>query len=195
MNTVVCAVVKTIGFFVGIVLYVCGINWVSQNYPTIANFCLIAIMIFGVLFIFANMYEFCKESNQKKTATNVNQTVKKIKPVQSNIEPVTYSTHSQQKTTSTQFDEEPTKQYPVLREIQNIISNLSKLEINNKNHKAVFIKYNVIKRQFYVDYQKTIDMLVKLNKTKQTEEKYWEYFRRYLDLFKEQKDIIYKQLT
>lgn len=66
MNTVVCAVVKIIGLVVGIVLYVYGINWFSQNYPTIANFCLIAIMIFSVLFIFAIMYEFCKESNQKK---------------------------------------------------------------------------------------------------------------------------------
>ena len=46
-----------------------------------------------------------------------------------------------------------------------------------------------------MDYQKTIDMLAKLDKTKQTEEKYWESFRRYLDLFKEQKDIIYKKLT
>lgn len=85
--------------------------------------------------------------------------------------------------------------HPVIHEIQNIISNLSKLETNNKNRKAIFIKFNVIKRQFYVDYQKTIDMLAKLDKTKQTEEQYWESFRRYLDLFKEQKDIIYKQLT
>ena len=118
---------------------------------------------------------------------NENQTTKKTILVQSKTEPVVQTT--------TSFDVKPTKQYPVLDEIQNIISNLSKLETNNKNHKAVFIKYNVIKRQFYVDYQKTIDMLAKLNKTKQTEEKYWESFRRYLDLFKEQKDIIYKQLT
>lgn len=86
-------------------------------------------------------------------------------------------------------------QHPVIHEIQNIISNLSKLETNNKNRKAIFIKFNVIKRQFYVDYQKTIDMLVKLDKTKQNENQYWESFRRYLDLFKEQKDIIYKKLT
>ena len=85
-------------------------------------------------------------------------------------------------------------QHPVIHEIKNIISNLSKLETNNKNRKAIFIKFNVIKRQFYIDYQKTIDMLAKLDKTKQTEEQYWESFRRYLDLFKEQKDIIYKQL-
>lgn len=124
---------------------------------------------------------------KKKTSINENQTTKKTILVQSKTEPVVQTT--------TSFDVKPTKQYPVLDEIQNIISNLSKLETNNKNHKAVFIKYNVIKRQFYVDYQKTIDMLAKLNKTKQTEEKYWESFRRYLDLFKEQKDIIYKQLT
>ena len=86
-------------------------------------------------------------------------------------------------------------QHQVIHEIQKIISNLSELETNNKNHKAIFIKFNVIKRQFYVDYLKTIDMLAKLDKTKQTEEKYCKAFRRYLDLFKEQKDIIYKQLT
>lgn len=86
-------------------------------------------------------------------------------------------------------------EHPVIHEIQNIISNLSKLETNNKNRKAIFIKFNVIKQQFYVDYQKTIDMLAKLDKTKQNENQYWESFRRYLDLFKEQKDIIYKKLT
>lgn len=48
---------------------------------------------------------------------------------------------------------------------------MSKLETNNKNRKAIFIKFNVIKRQFYVDYQKTIDMLVKLDKTKQNKMK------------------------
>ena len=194
MNTVVCAVVKTIGFFVGIVLYVCGIHWVSQNYPTIANFCLIAIMIFGVLFIFANMYEFCKESNQKKTATNVNQTVKKIKPVQSNNEPVTYSIHSKQKTTSTQCDVKPTKQYPVLDEIQNIISNLSELEKDNDLDKNMFTKFHKLKEQFDLDYQKTIKILNKLDKFKPIDEKHLKVFNRYLDLFKEEKDYIYKQI-
>ena len=43
--------------------------------------------------------------------------------------------------------------------------------------------------------KKHIDMLVKLDKTKQNENQYRESFRRYLDLFKEQKDIIYKKLT
>lgn len=194
MNTVICAVVKTIGVFVAIVLYVCGINWVFQNYPTIANFCVIAIMIFGVLFVFANMYAFCKESNQKKTATNVNQTVKKITPVQSNNEPVTYSTHSRQNITSTQCDVTPTKQYPVLDEIQNIISNLSELEKDNDLDKNMFAKIHKLKEQFDLDYQKTIKILNKLDKFKPIDEKHLKVFNRYLDLFKEEKDYIYKQI-
>jgi len=194
MNTVVCAVVNTIGFFVAIVLYVCGINWVSQNYPTIANFCLIAIMIFGVLFVFANMYEFCKESNQKKTATNVNQTVKKITPVQSNNEPVTYSTHSRQNTTSTQCDVKPTKQYPVLEEIQNIISNLSELEKDNDLDKNMFTKFHKLKEQFDLDYQKTIKILNKLKTIEQFDETHLTIFNHYLDLFKNEQNTIYEKI-
>ena len=194
MNTVVCAVVKTIGLVVGIVLYVYGINWFSQNYPTIANFCLIAIMIFGVLFIFAIMYEFCKESNQKKTTTNVNQPVRNTTPIQSKTEPVIYSTYSEQKTTSTQFDEEPTKQYPVLGEIQNIISHLSELEKDNNLDKNMFAKFHKLKDQFDVDYQKTIKILNKLDKFKPIDEKHLKVFNRYLDFFKEEKDYIYKQI-
>lgn len=37
--------------------------------------------------------------------------------------------------------------HQVIHEIQKIISNLSELETNNKNRKAIFIKFNVIKRQ------------------------------------------------
>ena len=105
------------------------------------------------------------------------------------------SKHKNLISTSVQSNTTINPQHPIIHEIQNIISNLSKLETNNKNHKTIFIKFNVIKRQFYVDYQKTIDMLAKLDKTKQNENQYWESFRRYLDLFKEQKDIIYKKLT
>ena len=182
-------VIKTISvLLVCVFFFLYCIVWVVENFGIFAGtWAFIAIT--GVV---GNLYfALCQpcevSSNQKKTSINENQTTKKTILVQSKTEPVVQTT--------TSFDVKPTKQYPVLDEIQNIISNLSKLETNNKNHKAVFIKYNVIKRQFYVDYQKTIDMLAKLNKTKQTEEKYWESFRRYLDLFKEQKDIIYKQLT
>ena len=185
--------------FIGLICVISGcFIWMVQN-SSAQTVMLILYILVSLIFII--IYDSCEESNQqtaKKTATNVNQTTKKITPVQSNTEPVTYSTYttySHQNNTSAQSNITPTKQYPVLGEIQNIISDLSKLETNNKNHKVIFIKFNVIKRQFYVDYQKTIDMLAKLNKTKQTEEKYWESFRRYLDLFKEQKDIIYKKLT
>ena len=105
------------------------------------------------------------------------------------------SKHKNPISTSVQSNTTMNHYHPVIHDIQNIISNLSKLETNNKNHKVIFIKFNVIKRQFYVYYQKTIDMLAKLDKTKQNENQYWESFRRYLDLFKEQKDIIYKKLT
>lgn len=76
------------------------------------------ILYILVSLIFIIIYDSCEEFNQKKTATNVNQTTKKITPVQSNTEPVTYSTYttySHQNNTSAQSDITPTKQYPVLR--------------------------------------------------------------------------------
>ena len=138
---------------------------------------------------------FVKNPIKKNTTTNVNQTVKKTTPVQSNTEPVTYSTHSHQKTTSTQCDVKPTKQYSVLDEIQNIISNLSELEKDNDLDKNMFAKFHKLKEQFDLDYQKTIKILNKLDKFKPIDEKYLKVFNRYLDLFKEEKDCIYKQLT
>lgn len=207
MNIVVCAIVKTIGLLVGIVLLACCMAgcmyWVLQNFSflDIMKFLcwvwLFCFLAFTLCLYFFRMYESCKESNQKKTATNVNQTVKNTIPVKSNIEPVTYSTHStysEQKTTSTQFDEEPTKQYPVLREIQNIISNLSELEIDNDLDKNMFTNFHKLKEQFDEDYQKTIKILTKLDKFKSINERHLRVFNHYLDLFKEEKDCIYKQI-
>lgn len=137
---------------------------------------------------------FVKNPIKKKTTTNVNQPVRNTTPIQSKTEPVIYSTYSEQKTTSTQFDEEPTKQYPVLGEIQNIISHLSELEKDNNLDKNMFAKFHKLKDQFDVDYQKTIKILNKLDKFKPIDEKHLKVFNRYLDFFKEEKDYIYKQI-
>mgnify|MGYP007122970641 CR=1 FL=1 len=151
------------------------------------------IIITGIV---GNLYiALCKpcevSSNQKKTSINENQTTKKT---QSNTEPVTYSTYSQYNTTSEQFDVKPTKQYPVLDEIQNIISKLSELEKDNDLDKNMFAKFHKLKEQFDVDYQKTIKILNKLDKFKSINERHLKVFNHYLDLFKEEKDYIYKQI-
>ena len=138
--------------------------------------------------------QLLNENNQqtaKKTSINENQTTKKT---QSNTEPVTYSTYSQYNTTSEQFDVKPTKQYPVLDEIQNIISKLSELEKDNDLDKNMFAKFHKLKEQFDVDYQKTIKILNKLDKFKSINERHLKVFNHYLDLFKEEKDYIYKQI-
>ena len=161
------------------------------------------ILYILVSLIFIIIYDSCEESNQqtaKKTATNVNQTTKKITPVQSNTEPVTYSTYttyttySHQNNTSAQSDITPTKQYPVLGEIQKIISNLTELEKDNDLDKNMFAKFHKLKEQFDLDYQKTIKILNKLDKFKPIDEKHLKVFNHYLDLFKEEKDYIYKQI-
>ena len=204
MNIVVCAIVKTIGLLVCIVLLACCMAgcmyWVVQHFSflDIMKFLcwvwLLCFLAFTLSLYFFRMYESCKESNQKKTATNVNQTVKNTIPVKSNIEPVTYSTHSEQKTTSTQFDEEPTKQYPVLREIQNIISNLSELEIDNDLDKNMFTNFHKLKEQFDEDYQNTMKILTKLEAIKQSDGTHLTVFNRYLDLFKSEQQKIYDNI-
>ena len=120
--------------------------------------------------------------------------IKLLKRLKSNTEPATYSTYSQYNTTSEQFDVKPTKQYPVLDEIQNIISKLSELEKDNDLDKNMFAKFHKLKEQFDVDYQKTIKILNKLDKFKSINERHLKVFNHYLDLFKEEKDYIYKQI-
>lgn len=188
--------------FIGLICVISGcFIWMVQN-SSAQTVMLILYILVSLTFII--IYDSCEESNQqtaKKTATNVNQTTKKITPVQSNTEPVTYSTYttyttyttySKQKTTL--FDVKPTKQYPVLDDIQKIISSLSELEKDNDLDKNMFAKFHKLKEQFDVDYQKTIKILNKLDKFKPINEKHLKVFNHYLDLFKEEKDYIYKQI-
>lgn len=182
--------------FIGLICVISGcFIWMVQN-SSAQTVMLILYILVSLTFII--IYDSCEESNQqtaKKTATNVNQTTKKITPVQSNTEPVTYctyTTYSKQKTTL--FDVKPTKQYPVLDDIQKIISSLSELEKDNDLDKNMFAKFHKLKEQFDVDYQKTIKILNKLDKFKPINEKHLKVFNHYLDLFKEEKDYIYKQI-
>ena len=182
--------------FIGLICVISGcFIWRVQN-SSAQTVMLILYILVSLTFII--IYDSCEESNQqtaKKTATNVNQTTKKITPVQSNTEPVTYctyTTYSKQKTTL--FDVKPTKQYPVLDDIQKIISSLSELEKDNDLDKNMFAKFHKLKEQFDVDYQKTIKILNKLDKFKPINEKHLKVFNHYLDLFKEEKDYIYKQI-
>lgn len=156
-----------------------------------------------ILCVFSLMYESCKESNQqtaKKTTTNVNQTAKNTTPSQSKTEPVThstyttYTTYSQQNTTSTQCDVTPTKQYPVLGEIQKIISNLTELEKNQDLDKDLFIQFHTLEKQFNSDYQEIVKMLNTLEEIDQFDENYLESFKKYLDVFKKQQQIIYDNI-
>ena len=178
--------------FIGLICVISGcFIWMVQN-SSAQTVMLILYILISLIFII--IYDSCEESNQqtaKKTSINENQTTKKT---QSNTEPVTYSTYSQYNTTSEQFDVKPTKQYPVLDEIQNIISKLSELEKDNDLDKNMFAKFHKLKEQFDVDYQKTIKILNKLDKFKSINERHLKVFNHYLDLFKEEKDYIYKQI-
>lgn len=182
--------------FIGLICVISGcFIWMVQNSSAQTVMLILYILVSLIyIIIFIIIYNSCEESNQqtaKKTSINENQTTKKT---QSNTEPVTYSTYSQYNTTSEQFDVKPTKQYPVLDEIQNIISKLSELEKDNDLDKNMFAKFHKLKEQFDVDYQKTIKILNKLDKFKSINERHLKVFNHYLDLFKEEKDYIYKQI-
>ena len=147
-------------------------NWLVENVSpsTFMNFWmgLFCIGLIGCALI--GMYESCEASNKKKTATNVNQTVKK--------------------TTSTQ-DVKPTKQYPVLGEIQKIISNLIELEKNQDLDKDLFVEFYVLKDKFNSDYQEIVKMLNTLGEIDQFDDNHLKPFNHYLDAFKKQQQIIY----
>ena len=197
MNTVLCAFVKTIGVLVGIVLFICCFFWINKNISShtigmfllgtifFIFFCMISVIVAN---LFLCMYQSCEVSNQKKTEIKVNQTIKKTKSVQSNKEPVN------QKTASTEFDMKPTKQYPVLGEIQKIISHLSELETNQDLDKDIFVEFHVLKDNFNSDYQEIVKMLNTLEEIDQFDDNYLESFNHYLDVFKKQQQIIYSNL-
>ena len=194
-----CAVIKTIGVILGAIgglsLFTYCFAWVFANisFSTMVIFSfgtwlLIAITII-VKDLFNKMYRSCKESNQ--------QTAKKTTPVQSNTEPVTYSTYttySHQNNTSAQSDITPTKQYPVLGEIQKIISNLTELEKNQDLDKDLFVQFHTLKKQFNSDYQEIVKMLNTLEEIDQLDDKHLESFKNYLDVFKKQQQMIYDNI-
>ena len=159
--------------------------WVFENVsPSILNkIWLCGIMFSSVGILFGLIYESCKTTNQEKTATNANQTVKKTTPSQFNTEPVTYSTHIT-----------PTKQYPVLGEIQKIISNLTELEKNQDLDKDLFVQFHTLKKQFNSDYQEIVKMLNTLGEIDQFDDNHLKPFNHYLDAFKKQQQMIYDNI-
>lgn len=136
-------------------------------------FFIVILIIIGIRSIRSKHNNITKNTN--KTSTSI----------QSNIEPVT---------SSTSFDVQTTKQYPVLHDIQNIISNLSQLETDNDLDKNMFVKFHVIKDQYDADYQKTIKILNKLKIIEQFDETHLTIFNHYLDLFKNEQNTIYNNI-
>lgn len=145
----------------------------------------IAILLPFIL-LFGLIYESCEASNQEKTKTNPNQTAKKTTTVQSNT--------VKQQTTSTQCDIKPTKQYPVLGEIQKIISNLTELEKKQDLDKDLFVQFHTLEKQFNSDYQEIVKMLNTLEEIDQLDNNHLESFKKYLDVFKKQQQIIYDNI-
>lgn len=120
-------------------LFVCCFVWAIENIGAINiikflfGLCIFASFIVAVSTLFMAVCCSCEvSSNQKKTSINENQTAKK--------------------TATIQFDVKPTKQYPVLDDIQKIISSLSELEKDNDFDKNMFAKFHKLKEQFDVDY-------------------------------------------
>ena len=138
---------------------------------------LLIIMLSPVGVMCILIYKYGKESNQEKTI-----------PVQSN------TTTVKQQATSTQSDVKPTKQYPVLDEIQKIISNLMELEKNQDFDKDLFIQFHVLKNKFNSDYQEIVKMLNTLEEIDQFDDNHLESFKNYLDVFKKQQQIIYDNI-
>jgi len=140
----------------------------------------VTILFFIVILIIIGIRSIRSKHNNITKNTNKTST-----PIQSNTEPVT---------PSTSFDVQTTKQYPVLHDIQNIISNLSQLETDNDLDKNMFVKFHVIKDQYDADYQKTIKILNKLKIIEQFDETHLTIFNHYLDLFKNEQNTIYNNI-
>lgn len=156
----------------GLVVLICCFTWVVKNisFFTFLIATLVVICFVVVDFVFEHictvMSSSCETPNQE----------------------------IDKKTTSAQFYIEPTKQYPVLYNIQNIISNLSQLETDNNLDKNMFVKFHVIKDQYDADYQKTIEILNKLKTIEQFDETHLTIFNHYLDLFNNEQNRIYEKI-
>ena len=58
----------------------------------------------------------------------------------------------------------------------------------------MFAKFHKLKKQFDVDYQKTIKILNKLKTIEQFDETHLTIFNHYLDLFKNEQNTIYEKI-
>ena len=183
-------------FFGCLILYLLSNNVKNDLFPNhITIFIGVISIVFPILYfivVLIEIFNSIRNRSKHKNSTKNNNPISTT--VQSKTESVTYSTHSQQNTTSEQFDVKLTKQYPVLHDIQNIISNLSQLETDNDLDKNMFVKFHVIKDQYDVDYQKTIKILNKLKTIKQFDETHLTIFNHYLDLFKTEQQKIYNNI-
>ena len=125
------------------------------------------------IFVFINI--ICNCSKHKKILKNTNQTSKSAHmPVQSHVK--------------------SSYKYPIIAEIQNIISSLSELETDSDLDKNMFVKFHALKEQFDVDYQSTMKILTKLEAIKQSDETHLTIFNHYLDLFKAEQQKIYDNI-
>lgn len=179
-------------FFGCLILYLLSNNVKNDLFPNhITIFIGVISIVFPILYFIVVLIEIFNSIRNRSKHKNSNPI---STTVQSKTESVTYSTHSQQNTTSEQFDVKLTKQYPVLHDIQNIISNLSKLERDNDLDKKMFVKFQALKDQYDVDYQKTIKILNKLKTIDQFDETHLIIFNHYLDLFKNEQNTIYEKI-
>ena len=183
-------------FFGCLILYLLSNNVKNDLFPNhITIFIGVISIVFPILYfivVLIEIFNSIRNRSKHKNSTKNNNPISTT--VQSKTESVTYSTHSQQNTTSEQFDVKLTKQYPVLHDIQNIISNLSKLERDNDLDKKMFVKFQALKDQYDVDYQKTIKILNKLKTIDQFDETHLTIFNHYLDLFKNEQNTIYEKI-
>ena len=125
------------------------------------------------IFVFINIIYHC--SKHKKILKNTNQTSKSVHvPVQSHVK--------------------SSYKYPIVAEIQKIVSNLSELDTDNDLDKNMFVKFHALKEQFDVDYQNTMKILTKLEAIKQLDGTHLTVFNRYLDLFKVEQQKIYDNI-
>ena len=149
-------------------------NDLFSNHITI--FMGIISIVFPILYFIAVLIEiFNSIRNRSKHKNITNETSKSVHiPVQSHVK--------------------SSCEYPIVTEIQKIISNLSELETDSDLDKNMFVKFHALKEQFDVDYQKTIKILTKLEAIKQSDETHLTIFNHYLDLFKAEQQKIYDNI-
>lgn len=182
-----------IGCFICIVLFII-VMWclllitqeIAPNAPPfVYNGIIFGIVIGSLLAIYFLIQIFgicCNNSSNEFKQNNVNQKNTCEQADQHHVSTHTYSTKNNN------------PKYPIIDEIQTIISNLSELETDSDLDKNMFVKFHVLKEQFDVDYQNTMRILNKLEAIKQMDEKHLRVFKHYLDLFKVEQKTIYDNI-